>query len=93
MAGLVALAAPEAKIMPVRVLDAAGRGNVWVLAEGIGWAVDPDARPDTDDGAHVINLSLGTTRPTRLLETAVALATCNFADDDDAFSDQIGAHV
>lgn len=87
VAGLVALAAPEARIMPVRVLDAAGQGNVWVLAEGIGWAVDPDARPDTDDGAHVINLSLGTTRPTRLLETAVALATCNFADDDDAFSD------
>jgi subtilisin family serine protease len=87
VAGLVALAAPGARIMPVRVLDASGGGNIWVLAEGIGWAVDPDGRPGTDDGAHVINLSLGTIRPTQLLETAVALATCNFGDDDDQFQD------
>lgn len=86
VAGLVALVAPGAKIMPVRVLDRNGRGNIWVLAEGIGWALDPDKNGTTDDGAHVINLSLGTTRPTRLLDTAVALATCQFDDDDDAFS-------
>lgn len=85
VAGLVALSAPSAKIMPVRVLDASGQGNLWVLAEGIGWAIDPDGRPSTDDGAHVINLSLGTTRPTQLLQTAVALATCEFDDDDDDF--------
>lgn len=29
VAGLVALAAPDAKIMPVRVLDPSGRGNAW----------------------------------------------------------------
>ena len=85
VAGLVALAAPGARLMPVRVLDAQGRGNVWVLAEALAWAVDPDGRPGTDDGAHVINLSLGTTAPTQLLTLAVNLATCEFDDDDDDF--------
>jgi len=83
VAGLVALAAPEARLLPVRVLDRSGRGNVWVMAEGLAWAVDPDGRPHSDDGAHVINLSLGTTRPTRLLDIAVKLAACTYEDDDD----------
>jgi len=83
VAGLLALAAPDARQMPVRVLDTNGRGNIWVLAEGLLWAVDPDGRPRSDDGAHVINLSLGTTRPTRLLDLAVKLAACTFGDDDE----------
>lgn len=86
VAGLVSLAAPGATLMPVRVLDRAGRGNAWVLAEALAWAADPDANPTTDDGAHVINLSLGTTQQTNLLRTAVALADCDF-DDDDEFAD------
>ncbi len=87
VAGLVSLVAPSAKLMPVRVLDAQGRGNVWVLSEALAWAVDPDGNPSTDDGAHVINLSLGTTRQTNLLRTAVALANCDFDDDDNEFED------
>ena len=87
VAGLVALAAPAATIMPVRVLDAAGRGNTWVLAEALGWAVDPDGDPATDDGAHVINLSLGTLQRTELLKTVAELADCSFDDDDDDFDD------
>jgi subtilisin family serine protease len=83
VAGLIALTAPGARLMPVRVLDAAGRGNSWVLAEAIAWALDPDGDPATDDGAHVINLSLGTTEPTDLLRAAVAIASCAFDDDDD----------
>ncbi len=83
VAGLLALAAPDARLMPVRVLDPGGRGNIWVLAEGLLWAVDPDGRPRSDDGAHVVNLSLGTTRPTRLLDLAVKLAACTFDDDND----------
>lgn len=83
VAGLVALAAPQARLMPVRVLDPAGAGNAWVLAEGLLWAVDPDGNAATDDGAHVVNLSLGTTRPTNLLRRAIALASCDFDDDDD----------
>ena len=87
VAGLVALTAPDATLMPVRVLDRAGRGNVWVLAEALAWAVDPDGDPLTDDAAHVINLSLGTTQPTQLLRTVVSLASCDFDDDDDEFDD------
>lgn len=83
VAGLVGLVAPQARIMPVRVLDRGGQGNAWVLAEGLLWAIDPDRDPLTDDGAHVVNLSLGTLRPTRLLEDVVRLASCDFDDDDD----------
>ena len=87
VAGLVSLVAPQATLMPARVLDRAGRGNVWVLSEALAWALDPDANPASDDGAHVINLSLGTTQTTNLLRTAVALANCDFDDDDDEFED------
>ncbi|MFO1288804.1 MAG: S8 family serine peptidase, partial [Rubrivivax sp.] len=59
VAGLVALVAPAAQIVPLRVLDAEGNGNAWVLAEALLHAVDPDGNPATDDGAHVINRSLG----------------------------------
>jgi subtilisin family serine protease len=83
VAGLVALAAPGARIVPLRVLDPAGRGNSWVLAEALAWAVDPDGNPATDDGAHVVNMSLGSAQPTRMLEVATALANCEFDDDDD----------
>jgi subtilisin family serine protease len=90
VAGLVALAAPDARLMPARVLDAAGRGNAWVLAEALMWAVDPDGNPATDDGAHVVNISLGTLAETRLLNTAVELATCSDDDDDEDDDDYSG---
>ncbi len=90
VAGLVALAAPGARLMPLRVLDPSGRGNAWVLAEALAWAVDPDGNPATDDGAHLVNLSLGTTQPTRLLSAVAALASCEFDDDDDDDFDDAG---
>ncbi len=83
VAGLVALAAPEAKIMPIRVLDAEGQGNIWVLAEALAYAVDPDGNPSTADGAQVINLSLSTRRPTALLNEVINAITCSDDDDDD----------
>jgi subtilisin family serine protease len=86
VAGLVALAAPQARIMPVRVLDRRGAGNIWVLAEALAYAVDPDRNPATADGAQVINLSLGTTRRTNLLAEIVADITCDDDDDDDCLT-------
>ncbi len=80
VAGLIAMVAPDAKIMPFRVLDADGVGNVWVLAEALLRAVDPDGNPDTDDGAHIINMSLGTLNRTRLFDSIAQLASCTPAD-------------
>lgn len=88
VAGIVAQAAPGAQIVPVRVLDRQGRGNGWVLAEALLWALDPDGNPATDDGARVLNFSLSTPQPTRLLRAAVALASCD-EDEEDEDGDDI----
>jgi subtilisin family serine protease len=73
--------------MPIRVLNPNGMGNAWVLAEALAWAIDPDGNPATDDGAHVINLSLSSTTPTDLLKRMTELATCEMDDDDDFMQD------
>ena len=54
----------EPAIVPLRVLDPQGRGNIWSVAEALLHAADPDGNPATPDHAQVINLSLGTTTPT-----------------------------
>jgi thermitase len=83
VAGLVALAAPDAQILPVRVLDQDGAGNLWVLAEALAYAINPDGDLDTPDGAHVINLSISTLRRTSLLNEVVRDVICADDDDDD----------
>ena len=90
VAGLVALAAPAAQIMPLRVLDAQGQGNAWVLAEAMLHAVDPDRNPASDDGAQVINMSLGSTSRTQLFDAIALLASCNLpapTDPANTFTD------
>lgn len=49
VAGLVALAAPDAQIMPLRVLKPDGTGDSWLVAEALRYA--------GSNGADVINLS------------------------------------
>ena len=88
VAGLVAMVAPGAMIMPLRVLDAQGVGNAWVLAEALLHAVDPDGNPATDDGAHVINLSLGSLARTRIMNTIAQIASCATAVPDDPIGDR-----
>jgi subtilisin family serine protease len=63
VAGLIAQLAPEAKILPVRVLNADGNGSVFNVVRGLRWAVS--------HGANIVNLSLGTTTPSRTLQNAI----------------------
>jgi thermitase len=67
VAGLIALAAPEARIMPIRVLDADGAGDVWRLAKALVWATAPDGDTTIGHAADVINLSLSTFSRTHLM--------------------------
>lgn len=87
VAGLVALSAPGARIMPLRVLDPSGGTDAWTLAEAMLHAVDPDGDPATDDGVHVINLSLAGTNRTRLLDSVALLASCTVPAVEDPTAD------
>ena len=62
----VAGLAPASTIMPIRVLDASGRGNTADIAESIRWAAD--------HGAHIINMSLGGPLPSRIMTDAIEYA-------------------
>ncbi len=53
--------APEVDLLAVKVLNADGLGPESQIIAGIEFAVDPDGDPLTDDGADVINMSLGGT--------------------------------
>ncbi|WP_343404226.1 S8 family serine peptidase [Caldilinea sp.] len=66
VAGIVHGIAPNAKLMPIRILDNQGRGNTFLLAYAIELAVT--------NGADVINLSLGADCGSRILREAVASA-------------------
>jgi subtilisin family serine protease len=87
VAGLVALAAPDAKILPLRVLDPNGFGNNWVLAEAIEFALNPDGNPQTDDGADIINLSLSYFEKSDLIRDVMKAAICDEPGDNESGDD------
>ena len=51
--------APDVTFLGYKVLSANGSGSFSDVIAGIEAAVDPDGDPNTDDGADVINMSLG----------------------------------
>jgi subtilisin family serine protease len=65
VAGIIAAMAPDAKILPVRVLDSNGRGNTFLLAYAIEWAAQQPY-------VQVINLSLGTEFDSKILRDVIA---------------------
>lgn len=66
IAGLIALIAPSARIMPIRAFTPDGVSDSFSVAQGIKYAVD--------HGARVINLSFGTTEDTPVMHDAVTYA-------------------
>jgi len=66
VAGLILLADPNARIMPLRALDSDGNGSAFFVAEAIYEAVDA--------GAAVVNLSLSTRNPCNVIAEALMYA-------------------
>jgi subtilisin family serine protease len=69
VAGIVDITAPAAKIMPLRVLDTEGYGNVFTIAKAVYFA--------ENNRADVINLSLGSPSRSKLLQEVIKDATAN----------------
>src|SRR5262249_28573595 len=78
VAGLVALAAPDARIMPLRTLDPDGMGNIWEQVAALDYAAD--------HGADVINLSYSYRHESRLMHDILGELTCARAGYDDCRS-------
>jgi subtilisin family serine protease len=66
VAGVVAAILPAADILPVKVLGTQATGTIYDVAEGIEWAAD--------QGADVINISLGGPVDSQALRDAVSYA-------------------
>lgn len=63
--GMVGVA-PQSKVMPVKVLDRNGNGNLVDVAKGIRWAAD--------NGADLICMSLGSPNPVQEVRKAIQYA-------------------
>ena len=66
VAGLIALVAPDARIMPVRVLNDEGRGTIFSVARGMMRAMS--------HGAQVINMSFGAPQVMEIIEKKLRVA-------------------
>ncbi len=67
VAGIILQIAPAAKIMPIRVLGPDGSGDVNTIAGAITWAAA--------HGAQVINLSLGSSKGSKVVQDAIKAVT------------------
>lgn len=66
VSGMVAQLSPGAEILPIRVLEADGSGELYDIIDGIDFAVA--------NGANIINVSFGTSEKSKALEDAVKRA-------------------
>lgn len=66
VAGLIHMVAPDAKILPIRVMDSTGMGTSFLIAEGIYHAID--------HGARVINISMSSPENSIIVADAIAEA-------------------
>lgn len=64
--GLIAQIAPQAKLLPIRVLDTDGKGDMDDVVTAIDWAVG--------HGANIINLSLGSVEYSNALHLMIDYA-------------------
>jgi len=73
----VAGVAPGVRILPVRVLNAEGRGGAFAIAQAIRWAagLDVPGAPLNPNPARVINLSLGSAASSQVEGDAIEAAT------------------
>ena len=78
VAGLIALAAPDADIMPLRTLDSDGVGTLWAQMQALRYAMN--------HGADVINLSFSFRHRSKLLDNILAQVTCAPSTDLDCRS-------
>jgi serine protease len=71
--GAVTGTAPEAKILPVRVLEGTSGGSAFTVAQGILWAAGIGS-PANPNPAQIINLSLGSSDYSEAIANAVQQA-------------------
>ncbi len=67
IAGAILQVAPDASILPIKVLNSDGVGDAFFVTSGIFYAVE--------QGADVINLSLGSTFDSRAIQDAIDFAS------------------
>ena len=89
VAGIITMVAPDAKVIPIRILDQNGVGDIWRLAKALIYAANPDGDPTTNDGANIVNLSLGTTQRSDLIIKIIKAVTNRDPLNDDPDLPQI----
>ena len=83
--GLILALAPDCQIMPIRAFPPSGMSDAFTVASAVKYAAD--------HGANVINLSLGSSEPSDLLESAIldarqrGIAVAAAVGNDDSAAD------
>lgn len=77
VAGLVHLVAPEAAILPIKVMEPGGVSSGFQVAQGMQAAIDFSLLPENAGKRMVINVSLGTTSPADPIADMIEVAQLN----------------